>query len=89
MAVLDLSFFFFFLFLWCSMLKAEKQAIICTLYTQHTPLRPLPDLPLAPVCIVPEREGSHSTSQKKETKKPLLCFKRQFVTRRGNQNPKE
>lgn len=39
--------FFFFLsfFLWCSMLKAEKQAIICTLYTQHTPLQPFPTPP--------------------------------------------
>lgn len=46
MAVLNLSFFSSSFFLWCSMLKAEKQAIICTLYTQHTPLQPPPDLPL-------------------------------------------
>lgn len=66
MAVLKL-YFFFVIFLWCSMLKAEKQAIICTLYTQHTPPT-LPYLPPAP-CLhrtrTSEREGSHSTSQKR------------------------
>lgn len=58
--------FFFFFFL-CSMLKAEKQAIICTLYTQHTHLQPSLPHTHTPVCTVPglqEGEGSASTSSK-------------------------
>lgn len=56
MAVLNCFFFSFFVL--CSMLKAEKQAIICTLYTQHTPLQPVPRPPThTPVCIVPEHQN--------------------------------
>lgn len=84
------------------MLKAEKQAIICTLYTQHTPLQPFPTSHPHP-CLhrtrTSEREGSYSTSQKQnknrkkeqkeKKKKNLLCFKRQLWPDRGNKNPTE
>lgn len=82
------------------MLKAEKQAIICTLYTQHTPLQPFPTSHPHP-CLhrtrTSEREGSYSTSQKqnknrkkeqkeKKKKKPAL-FQETVVTRQGEQKP--
>lgn len=61
------------------MLKAEKQAIICTLYTQHTPLQPFPTT-RNPVCVVPERRRSRSPSQERKKK---AQFKEAVVTRQN------
>lgn len=63
------------------MLKAEKQAIICTLYTQHTPFNP--SLPPTPTHVSASYQNVKAPTpppekRKQKKKQYLLCFKRQF-----------
>lgn len=78
--LLLLLLFFLNLFLFSclsSMLKAEKQAIICTLYTQHTLLQPEPWLlnntPPPRAFIVPACRGSRELKTKTNKQKLNDC----------------
>lgn len=69
----------------------EASDNLYTVYTAH-PLSPLPYLPPYPcVCIVPEREGSHSTSEneKKQNKNNTCSASRGSFDQTGEPNPKE
>lgn len=70
------------------MLKAEKQAIICTLYTQQT-IQAWQTSPVPLVCLVPERQNPHLQKKKKKNLRSASTSSPDHVGGGGNPNHTE